>query len=49
MSDETTSVWADIWAKTKGVFAWGEAAVAQYPNIALILLVVVPIAVWWFL
>lgn len=44
MSDETTSVWADIWAKAKGAFAWCESWVARYPNIALVLMLILLIA-----
>jgi hypothetical protein len=35
MSDETTSVWADIWAKAKKAFAWCASWVAEYPRLSL--------------
>ena len=38
MTDETTSVWADIWAKVKASFAWVASWVADYPKVALVVI-----------
>jgi hypothetical protein len=44
MTDETVSVWTDIWAKTKATFGWLASWVAEYPTVAVAVILLLIIA-----